>query len=269
MITARLLLIPVLAFVCEFVDTGIGMGYGTILTPVLLLMGYEPLQIVPAILFSEFVSGITAAILHQRAGNVEFNFINDPENILRKRLGSLGYLPKSRHSRVALALAVCSIIGTVTAVVVAVSISKKLLKAYIGLLAFFMGVIILWKRKTKPVFSWKRIFALGAVASFNKGVSGGGYGPLVTSGQILSGLSSKNSVAITSLAESLTCIVGVITYCYVKSSVDWALAPYLAVGALAAVPLSVKAVKKTDESKLTLVIGLVTVLLGLITLSGI
>ena len=41
-----------LAFVCEFVDSTLGMGYGTSLTPILLLMGFEPLQVVPAVPFS-------------------------------------------------------------------------------------------------------------------------------------------------------------------------------------------------------------------------
>jgi len=33
-------------------------------------------------------------------------------------------------------------------------------------------------------FSWKKITVLGLIASFNKGISGGGYGPVVTGGQL-------------------------------------------------------------------------------------
>jgi len=33
-----------------------------------------------------------------------------------------------------------------------------------------------------PSFSWKRLIAIGLISSFNKGISGGGYGPLVTGG---------------------------------------------------------------------------------------
>jgi len=43
------------AFICEYVDSTLGMGYGTTLTPVLLLVGFAPMQIVPAILLSEFM----------------------------------------------------------------------------------------------------------------------------------------------------------------------------------------------------------------------
>ena len=37
------------AFIAEYFDSSLGMGYGTTLTPVLLFMGYTPMQIVPAV----------------------------------------------------------------------------------------------------------------------------------------------------------------------------------------------------------------------------
>jgi len=40
------------------------------------------------------------------------------------------------------------------------------------------------------------------------GLSGGGYGPLVTSGQVIFGVPAKSAVAITSLAEGITCLAG-------------------------------------------------------------
>ena len=61
---------------------------------------------------------------------------------------------------------------------------------------------------TEYPFSWWRIGGLGTLAAFNKGISGGGYGPLVTAGQVLSGIRGRNAVGITSLAEGVTSIVG-------------------------------------------------------------
>ena len=269
MMKMDLTLLPIvgIAFICELVDSSLGMGYGTILTPVLMLMGYNPLQIVPVVLISELATGATAALLHQKAGNVKFDFRNDPEHWITQRLGKLGYMPKSKDSKVALVLAACSVIGTITAVFIAVSIPKKILKLYIGLLVLSMGLIILWKRNAQHKFSWKKILGLGTIASFNKGISGGGYGPVVTAGQILSGLPGKSAVAITSLAESLTCLVGVLAYVYTGKVADWGLAPYLVVGAMASVPLAVNAVKVMGDKKLTLVIGVVTLMLGLLVLS--
>jgi len=49
-----------LALSCEYIDSSLGMGYGTTLTPILLLAGFAPVQVVPSILLSEFVTALTA-----------------------------------------------------------------------------------------------------------------------------------------------------------------------------------------------------------------
>jgi len=46
-------IVIILAFLFETMDSFAGMGFGTGLTPLLLLMGYEPLQVVPILLISE------------------------------------------------------------------------------------------------------------------------------------------------------------------------------------------------------------------------
>jgi len=61
-------------------------------------------------------------------------------------------------------------------------------------------------------FSFKKIVELGSITAFNKGMSGGGYGSVVTGSQIPSGVKVNNAVGITSLAEGLTFVVGVIIY---------------------------------------------------------
>jgi len=187
-------------------------------------------------------------------------------------LRPLGYIETFRktvpsHLKVALLLAACSVIGTVAAVFVAVNIPKFWLKLYIGCLVLSMGVVILICLNRKFKFSKKRIVFLGLIASFNKGMSGGGYGPVVTGGQVLSGVEGKSAVGITSLAEGLTCLVGVITYVLIcNNSVDWKLAPYIIAGAVLSVPLSAKSVKIISERKLKLAIALLTITLGILTI---
>ena len=51
------------AFVCEYIDSAIGMGYGTILSPLLIIMGFDPLVAVPAILLSQAFGGLSARAL--------------------------------------------------------------------------------------------------------------------------------------------------------------------------------------------------------------
>ena len=261
-----LLILFIIAFASEFVDSSLGMGYGTTLTPVLIIMGYNPLVVIPAILTSELITGSLAAFMHHRAGNVHFDFRNDPDHRLVKKMRMLGYIPRSNASKIALVLAVCSLGGAIIAVFVAINIPKTYLKIFIGVMVLSMGILILLKRNSKPRFSWKKIVGLGVLAAFNKGLSGGGYGPLVTSGQILSGVDTKNSVAITSLAESFTCLVGVCTFLLLGTEFNWTLTLALLAGAVASVPFSTRVVKNLKVKNFTLIVGTATVILGLFTL---
>lgn len=258
--------ISIAAFICEYIDSTLGMGYGTILTPFLLLMGFAPLAVVPAILVSELLTGAVASFGHSKAGNVEFDFSNDSEHRIAKRFGKLGYMPMSRDSKIAMVLASCSLFGSLFAVYIAINLPTFFLRLFIGIIVFAMGIIILAKYGSRHKFSWNKIVGLGVIASFNKGLSGGGYGPLVTSGQILSGVKSKSSVAITSFSESFTCLVAVLGYLIVSSPINWSIAPFLVIGAMASTPFSVMTVKKANTMKMGCLVGVATVILGAFTL---
>jgi len=241
------LIIIILAFFCELVDSTLGMGYGTTLTPVLLGLGFGALAIVPCVLLSELFTGIVAGIAHHKAGNVSF------------KRGSI-------HLKIAIVLALCSIIGATIAVFIAISIPKLWLNIYIGLMVLLMGIVILININNEFKFSWGKIVGLGSIAAFNKGMSGGGYGPVVTGGQILSGVKGNNAVGITSLAEGLTCVVGVIVFLLAPESVDWNLAPSLVIGAMLSVPFSTLIVKKMPTKSLKISIAVLTLVLGAYTL---
>jgi uncharacterized membrane protein YfcA len=244
----KLFLLMPLAFVCEYIDSSLGMGYGTSLTPILLLMGFNPLQVVPAVLFSEFVTGLSAAFFHHSVRNVNFNL-------------------HSKDTKVAAVLSTFAVIGTVISVMIALRLPANILKIWIGAIVVAMGVMILVALNRTPKFSWGRITALGTIASFNKGMSGGGYGPLVMGGQILSGIGVKNAVGITSLSESVTCLVGIIMYLTFKDGVDWSLAPWLMGGAVLSVPFAAHTLKRIPEHKARIAVAIVIVGLGLLTLA--
>ena len=263
--------IVAIAFAAEYVDSTLGMGYGTALTPLLLLFGFEPLEVVPAVLLSELVTGLLAAAMHHAVGNVDLKPKSTNARHVLKKVQELGVAESFRrgiplHLKVALLLALLSIAGTVAAVFLAISLPKFYLKLYIGLLVLAMGVVILATMNRQYGFSWGKIAFLGLVASFNKGMSGGGYGPVVTGGQLLAGVEGKNAIGITSLAEGLTCAVGLTAYVLTKRVADWTLAPYLVIGAVLSVPLSAYTVKRIKTRGLRAVIGVVTLLLGAVTL---
>lgn len=237
------LVIFLAALGCEYIDSALGMGYGTTLTPILLLAGFEPVQVVPAVLLSEFVTGLAAGCLHHRDGNVDF---------LRDR----------RAQGTAVLLTLLSVAGAALAVTVALTIPKFWLTAIIGAIVLSVGVLIILTVKRQLRYRPWHIVTIGGIAAFNKALSGGGYGPLVTGGQVVGGISSKNAVAITSLAESLTCLIGLIAYGAVQRSIYWPLAIPLVAGALLSVPLATLTVKRIPETLMRGSVGVATCLLG-------
>lgn len=247
--TVTLLIVFFTALVCEYIDSALGMGYGTTLTPLLLLAGFEPLQIVPAVLFSECLTGLAAGLLHHRDGNIDF--LRD-----RRAIGTVVLLSS------------LSAIGAIVAVTIALQVPKVWLSGIIAVIILSVGVVILATIRRQLRYRSGHIIAVGAVAAFNKGLSGGGYGPLVTGGQVVSGLPAKHAVAITSLAESLTCLVALGAY-YVglkNGSIYWPLAMPLTLGALLSVPLATVTVRVLPEPLMRGSVGVLTCILGVVTM---
>ena len=249
----------VLAIICEYVDALLGMGYGTTLTPLLIIVGFEPLQVVPAVLFGQLVGGMVGGIVHHRVGNIKLDFRQDVE--LKRRLKWLGYIPRSVDAKVVYMLVVCGVMGAVVAVMVAVNIPVKVLRTYIGVMVLCIGGLIL-VRKGGERLSWRRLIMMGFVSGFNKGISGGGYGPLVTGGQIVSGRGVKQAVGSTTMAEALICVVGFIGYLVMKGDICWKLAYATGVGSLIAGPLAAITVSKINVRGLRVGIGVATIILG-------
>ncbi len=272
-LTAQFIVVIIaISFLCEYMDSTLGMGYGTTLTPLFLLMGFSPGQIVPAILVSQLICGLLAGFFHHAEGNVNFRPHNldalrirdiiRPGTYFRNLLRSL-----PMHLKTALLLGVCSTLGVVIAVFVAVSIPKFWLKMYIGVLVLSMGVLILVMFNKKLSFSFWKIGGLGLLAAFNKGLSGGGYGPLITAGQILSGVEGKNAIGITALAEGITCFAGVAMYLLIGGKeTNWSLTRWIVLGAVFSVPLCAKSVKFIPERKLKAAIAVLTIILGALTI---
>jgi len=258
--------IAILALLCEYMDGSIGMGYGTTLTPLLLIIGLPPLDVVPAVLLGQLAGGLVAGFAHYRLGNISLDFRQD-EKLVKERLRGLGYLPKSLDAKVIFILAVCGIIGVLVGVFTAINIPGVILTSYIGAMVLGIGVMILVRRNRKGAFSWKGLVGVGLLSAFNKGVSGGGYGPLVTGGQIISGRETRSSVGSTTFAEALVCIVGFVGYVLVKGDIFWMLAAATSIGSIIAGPFAALTVKKVSSDKLRLVIALATIVLGVLTLT--
>ena len=147
------LTVMAIAFLCEYIDSSLGMGFGTVLTPVLLILGFSPLQVVPCLLLSETLTGIFGGALHHGFGNVDFR-------------------PGSAARRTLFVLAGFSVVGTLVAVTLAIQLPAFWVKLYIGTMIVAIGLFLMFGRRIAGGFTWSKIVALAIVSAFNKGISG-------------------------------------------------------------------------------------------------
>ena len=244
---SSILILFFLSFVAQTLNASLGMGYGTIAVPVFILLGFEPLDVLPSMLSVQVLSGITTAIFHYRHGNIDFS-------------------KNSRARKLAVVLTIFSIIGGGSAAFMAVNIPQIFIKIYIGVIAISMGLLVYIFRNKRIQFSWPRINFLGFIASFNKGMSGAGYGPIITSGQILSGMDTKSSVSISSFTEAIACLVAILVYILKLEALHLILILPLLGGSLASIPFAVRIVKRSEDRNLIVAIGFTAIVLGVTTL---
>lgn len=260
------ILIVLGGFVCEFIDASMGMMFGTILSPVLIIAGFEPVLVVPSILLSQALGGFTASIFHHRLRNVNLALKTINPKIIAKKLSELGYIESFKRGttkdlKVSFCIVSLGIVATIIAALTAISIPKAVLKTYIGILVLVMGIILLLCPVFK--FSWKKMIVVGILSAFNKGISGGGFGPVVTSGQVLAGRDGKSSIGTTTFVEAPICIAGFLTFLITKGISDWNLVILLSMGALLGAPLGALLTSKfKSEKRLKNILGLLTLVLG-------
>lgn len=240
----ELVFVVAMGFLCELIDGALGMGYGTILTATLLLVGFTPGEVVPVLLLAELATGFASAFFHHEVRNVDLRW-------------------KGQHLSRALLLTAGGLIGVPIGIYIAVTLSQQSVKTMVGVILLLGGAgVIIITRKSAIVHRWWKSLVLAIVASFNKAVSGGSYGPLITSGQLLTGTPGRAAVAITSFAEGFTSLIAVVGYFIAGGTVDPLMLIPLLVGSLLSSPLAALAVSKTPERLLKYLLGAATTLMG-------
>lgn len=257
------------AIIMEMIDAGLGMGYGTVLSPLLIALGYSPLVVVPSILFSQAIGGFTASMFHHKFKNVDFKPKSTNIKKIKESLKTRGFIASfkigfTKDFKVMLSITLLGVIATILGVFIAVKIPKWGLTTYIGILVIAMGIILLQNRVFQ--FSWKKMIGVGLLASFNKGISGGGFGPVTTGGQVIAGNNYKSSIGCTTLSEAPICIIGFITYLLLKGLTSYELLIATSIGAVIGAPFGALLTKKINSKKLKYILGILITFLGVYVL---
>jgi uncharacterized protein len=237
----------VVSFFTATIDLIFGMGFGLTMTPILILLGFKPHQIVPALLLASLAGNILSPFLNHHFKNVDFNY-------------------KSPHFKIALIVGLLGAFGSFIGAITAIGISDFILTIYIGILIIAIGLLLLFNNTRMIAFSWYKLIGLGIFGSFNKGISGSGFGPIITTGLIMMKINEKAAVSIQSFSELFVSLVGGLTFFSLGAQMEWNLTLSLIVGVVLSTPLAALIVNKVNSKKLRLAIGYVTIILGIFTL---
>ncbi len=234
------ILFLLIGFIGQYFDVTVGMGYGTITVPLLLLLGVPPIYTVPAILLTKTVLGVFSGGVHQIAGNVQ--------------------------RKVALPLTITGVLGTVLGVPLTFFWPDSEINALIGIIFMTIGFLSLLNvaRGVKMgVYSPNKIRVSGFFAGFTNGISGGGYGAISTTGLVSAGIDTKVAIGSTVISETVVALSGVLFYSFLLRELDWGLILTLLIGGAIATPLGALTTKSSPSRKLGAVIAVIVISLGL------
>lgn len=214
--------IILMIFLFDLLNSSAGMGLGTLSAPALFLMGYDPYQVIPVLVIDAAISGWISGWFHQEFENVNFSFMRPLGGATKTLLLISG-------------VGCFAIFGAVLVTHFLIVFPEMIIKTYVGVLVIimgFMGLLGLKKRQARE-YKPRLLAAFAAIGGLNKGIGGGGYGPVVVLGGILSGIYEKTAAAISQTAEGIVSTVGAVTFFIIMSGgapVDLVLLPSIFTG---------------------------------------
>lgn len=233
-------------FVLQIVDIVGGMGFGTLVVPLLLVLGFSPLEVVPTVLITNVFCSAFSALMHESFGNVKWNSRSKAQ---LKWLGILGAL------------------GAVGGLVFVRYVPQDSLEVVIGIIVVLSGFLMLIPHTTRKHYLSKSVLLpIAGIASFTQAVAGV-FGPIVTAGQVLGGVKERYAVALSKVAEGMVSVIALGGYLLLfrEHIVVWHVVA-LTAGAIVVVPFSARLVKVVDASRLRAFISVLTIAVGLMTL---
>lgn len=237
----------------DYMDSAAGMGFGTALTPLLLVLGFDPKQIVPAVMIQQGTAGLVSTYLHKEFENVEWRFKPMSETIKLWLIVSI--------------VGCLAVAFSITAVYAYLKMAKIWIKVYVAILLLMMGAVSVYQTRKERPYRPGKMFGFAALAGFNKGVGGGGYGPVVTIGGLLSGVPVKSMLAITAICEGTVSMFAVIVWLALLTggvTVDYLLLPSFMLGTIFATTLACYTTRALPERVLRYAVPVYCVIVAVI-----
>jgi uncharacterized membrane protein YfcA len=228
------------------------MGYGNILTPLLILLGFNILVIIPAVLASQVLDALATTVAFNYHGNIHLT-------------------TSSEDTKIVLVLSLTGILGVgiaLAAYLFIFTFNPLLLQAYVGIVVILVGLIALLGLRW--TFTWTKLAGIATIGAINKGLTGGGYTPVITGGQLICGRDAKQAIGCSNLPKALISLIALLLYLLLGQMVFDPLFLFLtltiSIGAIISAPIASYLVKQANTHKYATLISIIIIILGVLTL---
>lgn len=246
---ARHALILLFAIIATLIDGGIGMGYGTSLTSLLLAIGVGTAVASASVHIAEVFTTLASGLSHFKMGNFDqkiFAFLAIP--------GVFG-----------------GMIGAWSAVHFEhLSFMRPTIAAILLLLGIFIIIKFVEKREildteyARPRV--RHLMPLGFVASFVDAIGGGGWGPIATPTLILRNAHPQQVIGSVNFAEFFVSFSISLTFFLTLPKVSLGIIVPMVIGGLVAAPVGAWLTQKLSHKTVGILVGGLIILLSLRTL---
>jgi len=239
------LLFVAVGFAAQLIDGAIGMAYGLSSTTILLNFGVPPATASASVHAAEVFTAGASAVSHLHFRNV---------------VGAL-FRP----------LAIAGMAGGAAGAWLLASTPAGIIRPVVSLYLLVMGALILLRvirnrprdPRARPLQERPWLLAgYGAAGGFLDAVGGGGWGPMVTSTLIGSGVKARFAIGSSNAAEFFVAAVVSATFILTIGLELWPIITGLVIGGILAAPYGALAARHFPERPLMAIVAIVIMLLS-------
>jgi uncharacterized membrane protein YfcA len=227
----------------QTIDGALGMAYGITSNTFLLASGVSPAVATASVHIAEVFTTGVSGLSHVKMKNV--------------------------NHKLFLRLLVPGLIGAVAGALLVSTIDGRLLKPFISIYLFVMGLYLVSRifrklrvRKTEP----KHVGKLALFGGFVDAVGGGGWGPVVTTTLVGSGNDPRTTIGSVNFAEFFLTFGSAIAFSVLVEDGPWPVVAGLVIGGLFAAPIAAWLTRKVHAKHLLVLVGVLISLVSVVNL---
>lgn len=219
-------------FIAQLVDGALGMAYGVASSTALASIGIPPATVSASVHAAEVFTTGVSGLSHWRLGNLD----------------------KSLLWRLALPGMLGGAVGVYALTAVPPGIVRPVVSVYLGLAGLWI-IRRAFRHSEQHRPAPRGVPLLGFIGACLDAIGGGGWGPIVTSTLLGSGLKPRVAIGSVNAAEFFVTLTISLTFLLTTGLTLWPIMAGLLVGGVLAAPIAARITKKLPEKPLLLVVG--------------